>query len=113
MPEQVVASDRRNVNLGHVEQQRLSVTINSTANAVAEGRVETLEVNNNATGNANLGHLAARHVIVNLAGAGNVTVAPTDDVKINITGSGNVRLATRLARIERNITDNGRILEMH
>jgi hypothetical protein len=111
-PERVVINDKKNVDLGHIDQPRLVLVVPGTASVRAEGRVDTLEVNAIAEGNVHLEGLAAQHVIVNVTGAGNVTVAPSIDVKVNIVGSGNVRLTTRPSQIERNVIGSGRIIEM-
>ena len=110
-PERFEVRDKGNVNLGHIDQPRLSVVVPGSGSVTAEGRVDTLEVSAIAAGNVRFGGLTARHVVVNVAGSGNVTVAPTIDVKINIVGSGKVRLTTRPAQIERNVVGSGRIID--
>jgi hypothetical protein len=107
----VVVRDSRNVDLGQVDQDRLVVTVLNSGSVRAQGRVDTLEVNALGDGNVHLEGLAARHVVVSVAGTGNVTVAPGVDAKISIIGSGNVRLTTRPAQIERNVIGSGRIIE--
>jgi hypothetical protein len=107
----VLVNGSKNVDLGHIDQDHLMVSVSGSGSVTAQGRVDTLEVNVMGTGNARLGGLKARRVTVNLFGSGNATVAPAEDVKVQIAGSGNVRLTTRPARIERAITGGGRIIE--
>ena len=107
----VTVNGPQSVNLGHVDQDHLTLTVAGAGSATAEGRVDRLTVELLGTGNANLGHLAARQVTVHLAGEGNVTVAPSEEVKVEIVGSGNVRLATKPDRITRHIIGSGRVIE--
>jgi hypothetical protein len=100
-----------NINLGHIDQDRLIVDVTNSGSVTAEGRVDRLEVHIMGPGNANLGALTARQVSVDIAGAGNAIVAPTESVKANIAGSGNVRLTTKPSQIERHIIGSGRVIE--
>jgi hypothetical protein len=102
----------KNVDLGHIDQDHLTVSVPGSGSVTAQGRVETLEVNVMGSGNARLGELKARRVAVNIFGSGNATVAPTEELKARITGSGHVRLTTKPARIERAITGSGGVIEM-
>jgi hypothetical protein len=109
--ERLTVRGKENVDMGHIEQERLVVTVSGQGSARAEGRVEELEVQVMGSGNANLGRLTAGNVKVTVAGSGNVTVAPTENVKVNIIGSGNVRLTTKPVQIERRITGSGHVIE--
>ncbi len=101
----------KNVDLGHIDQDHLTVSVSGSGSVTAQGRVDTLDVNVMGTGNARLGGLKARRVTVNIFGSGNATVAPAEEAKVRISGSGHVRLTTKPARIERAITGGGRIIE--
>jgi hypothetical protein len=107
----VTVTRARSVDLGHIDQDDLTISLPGSGSVTAQGRVDTLTVHVMGSGNANLGRLTARHVTVHIAGGGNVTVAPTEDVEVHIAGSGNVRLATKPDRIERHIRGSGRIVE--
>jgi hypothetical protein len=98
-------------DLGHIEQPSLKVTVFDSGSARAEGKVDRLTVAIFGSGHANLSRLAAAHVEVMIAGSGDVTVAPSDELKVNIMGSGDVRLTTHPARIERRIMGSGRVVE--
>jgi len=107
----VTVRDNHNVDLGHIEQPSLKVTVLSSGSVIADGRVDTLTVQVMGSGHVNLGRLLARRVEVTIAGSGDVAVAPSDELKVTIMGSGDVRLMTRPAQIERRIMGSGRIIE--
>jgi hypothetical protein len=106
----ITVRNNQNVDLGHIEQPSLKVTVLSSGSATADGRVDTLSVQVMGSGHVNLGRLAAREVHVSIAGSGDVTVAPSDELKVNIMGSGDVHLTTRPAQIERRIMGSGHII---
>lgn len=110
--DKVFVRGSQNVDLGHVDQEHLSVMIGGNGSVKAEGRVDVLDVQIGGNGNANLGGLAARRVVVNIAGNGNATVAPAEELRANILGSGNVRLTTRPQSIERHVVGDGRVIEL-
>ena len=109
----VVVHGDRDVDLGRVERESLSVTIANSGSLTAEGKVDRLSVNVMGSGHARLGKLAARTVSVMVMGSGSATVAPSEELKANIMGSGDVHLLTRPAKIERAIMGSGRIIEEH
>jgi hypothetical protein len=106
----VTIRDNHNLDLGHIEQPSLKVTVLSSGSARAEGKVDTLSVQVMGSGHVNLGRLAAREVHVTIAGSGDVTVAPSDELKVNIMGSGDVHLTTRPAKLEQQIMGSGHII---
>jgi hypothetical protein len=99
------------LDLGYIDQDRLTVDITDNGSFTANGRVDRLEVNVMGTGNADLGALTARRVKVLIASSGSAVVAPTQEVRVNISGSGNVRLTTKPEQIEREIVGKGRVIE--
>ena len=103
----------RDVDLGHIERETLTVNIADSGSATAEGKVDRLTVNIMGSGNANLGKLAARKVTVMVMGSGSATVAPSEELKTHIMGSGDVHVLTKPARIERSIMGSGHIIEEH
>ncbi len=107
----VMVRGRQSVDLGHVEQESLNITVANSGSVTAEGKVDSLSVNVLGSGNADLGKLAARTVNLVIAGSGNAAIAPGEDLKVTILGSGSAHLVTRPARIERSILGSGRIIE--
>lgn len=99
------------VDLGHIEQDSLNITIAASGSATAEGRVNRLHVQILGTGDARLGKLSARSVTVSVMGSGDATLAPSEELKATIMGSGDVRLTTNPAKIERMIMGSGKIRE--
>lgn len=106
----VFVKGSQSVDLGHVEQESLSITLAASGSVSAEGKVDTLNVQILGSGDARLGKLAARTVNVSIMGSGNATVAPSGSLKASIMGSGDVRLTTQPAEIERMIVGSGKIL---
>jgi Putative auto-transporter adhesin, head GIN domain len=107
----VIMRGDKDIDLGHVEQKSLTVTVANSGSATAEGKVDTLNVTVLGSGHADLGKVAARKVIVAIMGNGAATVAPGEELKVTIMGSGDVHLLTKPARIERNILGSGQIVE--
>lgn len=101
------------VDLGHVDREKLTVSIPGSGNVRGEGKVGLLVVNATGSGRADLGKIVARRVEVTLAGSADVTVAPLEYLHVAILGSGNVRLASRPARIERTLVGSGHLIELH
>jgi hypothetical protein len=100
-----------NIDLGHIEQEELKVTIAGSGSVTAEGKVNRLTINIPGSGQARLGKLAARNVSVMVMGSGDAIVAPSEELKATIMGSGDVHVLTRPARIERSIMGSGHIIE--
>ena len=106
----ITVHDNHNVELRHIEQQRLKVVVLASGSATVEGKVDTLNVQVMGSGEAKLGHLQARRVEVTIAGSGNVTVAPSDELKVTIMGSGDVHLTTKPASIRQQIMGSGHVI---
>ncbi len=101
----------QNVDLGHLDQKTLSVTIPGSGKIRAEGKVENLTVNVFGSGKADFGKLAAGNVAVHVFGSGAAIVAPSGALEVSITGSGAVHLTTRPKTITRSITGSGQVVE--
>ena len=69
----------QNVDLGHLDQKTLNITIPSSGKIRAEGKVENLTVNLFGSGKADFSKLAAGNVAVHIFGSGVVIVAPSGD----------------------------------
>ena len=101
------------IDLGHVDQEELKITISGSGSVTAEGKVNRLIIDIPGSGHAKLGKLAARSVSVMMMGSGSAIVAPREELKATIMGSGDVHVLTRPARIERSIMGSGHIIEGH
>lgn len=106
----VTVHGSNNVDLGHIEQPSLKVSVLHSGSVTAEGSVNDLAVAAMGSGNAHLGALRARRAEVVAGGSGNVTISASDHLKVTILGSGNVRLMTRPAQIEQRILGPGHII---
>jgi hypothetical protein len=109
----VLVRGNKLVDIGHVDQQTLNVTVADSGSATGEGKVDTLNVSVLGSGQANLGRIAARKVAVQIMGSGAATVAPSDELQVSIVGSGDVHVLTHPARIARSIMGSGHIVEEH
>jgi len=107
----VTVSGNSDINLGHVDQEQLRVTISGSGSITAEGKVNRLIVNIPGSGHARLGKVAARSASVMIMGSGSATVAPSEELKADIMGSGDVHLVTRPARTEQSIMGSGHIIQ--
>ena len=101
----------QNVDLGHLDQKSLNVTIPGSGKIRAEGKVENLNVNVFGSGKADFSKLAARNVAVHIFGSGLAIVAPSGTLEASIMGSGAVHLTTRPKTITRSITGSGQVVE--
>ena len=101
----------QNVDLGHLDQKTLNITIPSSGKIRAEGKVENLTVNLFGSGKADFSKLAAGNVAVHIFGSGVVIVAPSGALEASITGSGAVHLTTRPKTITRSVTGSGQVVE--
>ena len=108
--DRVTVRGSQNINLGHIEQPNLKVTVLDSGSVAADGTVDTLSVEVMGSGNVNLGRLAAREVRVTIAGSGDVTVAPSEELKATIMGSGDVHLMTRPPKVEQHIMGSGHVI---
>ncbi len=107
----VTVTGHETVDLGHIEQDELTVNVLSQGAVTATGRVKRLKVSLAGSGEARLGGLQTGDADVSIAGSGDVTIAPSGDVRVNIMGSGDVRLATHPKSITRSVTGSGRVIE--
>ncbi len=98
-------------DLGHIEQEALTVTVANSGSLTAEGKVDRLTVNVMGSGNARLGKLTARTVTVSVMGSGSATVAPSESLKATIMGSGDVHLVNKPASVQQSIMGSGHIVQ--
>ncbi|MBN9588016.1 MAG: hypothetical protein BGN85_14310 [Alphaproteobacteria bacterium 64-11] len=97
------------IELGRLDQDRLSLAINGSGVAGGEGRVDQVKLAIHGSGKADFGGVTARRADISIAGSGTVSVGPREAANIAITGSGIVRLTARPAELHRAITGSGDI----
>lgn len=99
------------VDLGRLDQDRLSLAIAGSGGASAEGgRLGRLALNIAGSGHADLGGMKAQRTDVHIAGSGSVSLAASETVNASLIGSGTVRLAARPATINRSIVGSGDVI---
>lgn len=93
------------------EQDKLSVAVFGAGEVKAQGKSDKLEIGIFGSGDVDAGALTTREAEVNIAGAGDAVVAPSDAVDISIAGAGDVTLKTRPARVKTSIAGAGDIIQ--
>ncbi|MBA2588022.1 MAG: DUF2807 domain-containing protein [Alphaproteobacteria bacterium] len=101
----------KNVDLGHLDQKSLTVTIPGSGKVRAEGKVENLTVTIFGSGKADFGKLAAGDVKVTIFGSGDAFLAPSGNVNVAIKGSGTVHLRTRPKSVSQSLQGSGQVVE--
>ncbi len=91
------------------DQPRLSVSIEGSGRVNAQGRTETISVDNSGSGYADLADLKGRDAVVDVSGSGGGAVFATGKVKIDISGSGDVELRTAPKSVDTEITGSGEV----
>jgi hypothetical protein len=97
------------VNLGHLDQDRMEVSISGAGDVVGDGHVGKLEVDISGAGDARLGKLAADDAEIHLSGAGNAEIAPSQSADVHISGVGGVQLATKPKTLTSHISGLGSV----
>ena len=101
----------RDLDLGHLDQKSLNITIPGSGKIRAEGKVENLTVTIFGSGKADLAKLSAGNVKVSIFGSGRADIAPSDNVEVAIKGSGTVHLRTKPRSISRSLLGSGQVVE--
>lgn len=91
------------------DQPELSVTVSGQADVSAAGKTRTVNVRVSGAGETDLADLKTAGASIEISGAGQATVAPTDWAKVEISGMGDVNLLTKPARLETHVSGAGRI----
>jgi hypothetical protein len=90
-------------------QKSLRLDISGMAEVTAAGEVDDVEVDMSGKGEVDLGALKAKGANVDISGAAEAVIAPTDWAKLDISGAGDVRLLTNPARLESDISGAGKV----
>ncbi len=97
------------VDMGHLDQDRLTLRLSGAGKVEGEGRLNDLDVSISGAGDASFGRLAVGSARVTLSGVGNAEISPSQEADITISGVGNVRLDTRPARLIQHVSGVGNI----
>jgi hypothetical protein len=97
------------VNLGELNQDKLTLRISGAGQVEGEGHVNNLDLSISGAGKVELARLAATNAKVSLSGAGMAEIAPSDEADIDISGVGNVNLATKPKNLKTDISGMGHV----
>lgn len=95
--------------LGHIDQDRLAVSLSGAGEAQGEGRVDDLEATISGTGDLRFGRLAAKTASLTISGVGNADINASDQAEITLSGVGNARLLTRPKKLVQHISGVGHV----
>jgi len=95
------------IQLGRLNQDRLSLSLAGTGEIGAAGRVDRLEASIAGAGNIQMADATVRRANIHIAGSGDVTVSPRDEANVSVAGSGRVRMTAMPARLNQSITGSG------
>jgi len=96
--------------LEDLKQARLDVNLRGSADVLATGTADDLNLNIAGSGKADLGKLAVQRSRINIAGSGEAELAPKDTATINIAGSGEIRFLIQPRNVQTHIVGSGRII---
>jgi hypothetical protein len=90
-------------------QRSLGLHVSGVAEVTAAGEVDEVEIDMSGKGEADLAKLKAKGADVDISGAAEATIAPTDWARLDISGASDVRLLTNPGRLETDVSGAGRI----
>jgi hypothetical protein len=93
------------------DQPALSVAVSGSADVMAQGRTEALDVAINGSGDAALTDLTTQTARVVVSGSGDVSVSPRGEANVTINGSGDVSLGSRPTRLISELNGSGEIIQ--
>lgn len=99
-----------NVEIAPQGASRVAITGEGSGNVKATGTADMLKVKVRGSGDMRLGGLTARTADVDIAGSGEVEVAPQDTLNVGIDGSGDVTLRSEPKKLEASIAGSGHII---
>ncbi|RAK68751.1 GIN domain-containing protein [Phenylobacterium kunshanense] len=104
-------SGRSSLAIEGYRQDSLRIEVSGEAEVEAAGEAQEVNLDISGRGDVDLAALKTRGAVVDISGAGDATVAPTEWARLEISGMGDVRLLTRPARLETDISGAGRVRE--
>lgn len=102
-------SGRNTLTIENYRQNRLKLDLSGDAEATAAGETDLIELDMSGSGDVDLGALKAKGANVDISGAAEAVIAPTDWAKLDISGAGDVRLLTNPAKLETDISGAGAV----
>jgi hypothetical protein len=95
------------IQLGRLNQDRLSLSLSGTGEIGAGGRVDRLDASIAGAGDIQMADAAVKRANIHIAGSGDVIVNPRDEANVSVAGSGKVRMTAMPARLNQSITGSG------
>ena len=102
-------SGRNTLTIEGYRQDRLQLDISGDADVTATGEADEIELDISGNSDVDLGALKAKGANVDISGAADVTIAPTEWAKLDVSGMGDVRLLTHPGRLETDVSGAGRV----
>jgi hypothetical protein len=97
------------LSIRRYDQPSFSVSIDGSGRVSAQGKTQTIAIENSGSGYAELGDLKGRDATIDVSGSGGGAVFATGKVKIDISGSGDVELRTEPKSLASEITGSGEV----
>jgi hypothetical protein len=95
------------IQLGRLNQDRLSLSLSGTGEIGAAGRVDRLDASIAGAGDIHMADATVKRANIHIAGSGDITVNPRDEANVSVAGSGRVRMTAMPARLNQSITGSG------
>jgi hypothetical protein len=97
------------LNITGYKHDQLTLSASGHAEIRAQGEAKTVKLEVSGAADADLAQLKTAGADVDISGAGDATVAPTDWAKVQISGMGDVNLLTRPKTLESHVSGAGRV----
>lgn len=90
-------------------QKNLRLEVSGMGEVTAAGETDDVDIDMSGKGEVDLGALKTRGANVDISGAAEAIIAPTEWAKLGISGAGDVRLLTNPPRLETDISGAGKV----
>ncbi len=97
------------LHIHRFDQPSFSVSIDGSGRVEAQGKTQTIAMENSGSGYAELGDLKGRDATIDVSGSGGGAVFATGKVKIDISGSGDVELRTAPKSVDSDVSGSGEV----
>lgn len=97
------------LDIRRYDHPTFAVDVSGSGDVEAQGRVETVVVDNSGSGSVDLSDLKAKDAVFDVSGSGGGALFATNKAKIDISGSGDVELRTEPKTVSTEITGSGEV----
>jgi hypothetical protein len=101
------------LNLTHISQDKLSITVSGAGEVSGDGHVGSLDLDISGAGQARLRDVSVDNVKADLDDAGRADLSPKDSADITLNGASQARLATSPKTLTSHVFGFGKIREDH